>query len=185
MGRILVLAAAVLGLVASALPAGAAVQLPGELLPDGHTRPVIRSVELMAPGSHNRLLEADLVFNVGTDFGIRHYEYRWNHATFGAVHTANVVNPKVSYATILPNTRYVLEVRAVDRYGRASDWRTAWSGVTPAPPLVIVAGDSVASGYQKQWFTGARRAGTRAIRTGPPSCKPSPRAFRRRGRHGM
>ena len=153
MRRILVLTAVVVGLVASALPAGAAVRLPGELLPDGETRPVIRSVELMAPGAHNRILEADLVFNVATDLGIRRYEYRWNRATFGAVRTANVVNPKVSYETILPNTAYVLEVRAVDRHGRASDWRTAWSGVTPAPPLVVVAGDSVASGYQKQWFS--------------------------------
>jgi hypothetical protein len=29
-----------------------------------------------------------------------------------------------------------------------------WSGVTPSVPTIVVAGDSIASGYTRQWFTG-------------------------------
>jgi hypothetical protein len=126
---------------------------PIELMPDGLSRPVVQSVELMAPTADNRLLEADLVIDADTDLGIRHYEYRWNRGTYGAIHTTDVVTPTVSYQWVLPDTRYALEVRAVDRYGWASDWYPAWSGTTPSAPNIIVAGDSIASGYTRQWFT--------------------------------
>ena len=48
------------GLLVGAVPAFA-VAPPGEQLPDGDVRPVIRSVELLQPASHNVLLEADLL----------------------------------------------------------------------------------------------------------------------------
>jgi hypothetical protein len=152
--RVLVFATALPFALLAASPAGAAVRLPGELLPDGETRPVVEAVELRAPESRNDLLEADLRIAVDTDLGIRRYEYRWNRGTPGAVQRTSVVNPTVSYATILPDTPYTLEVRAVDRHGRESSWFRAWEGRTPPRPLVVVAGDSVASGYSRQWFTG-------------------------------
>ena len=151
--RVLILLAALAALAAMAVPAGATVRPLVEVLPDGLTRPVVESAELMAPGTHNDLLEADLVIDTDTDAGIRHFEYRWNRGTPGASVTTSVVNPTVSYASILPDTPYTLEVRAVDRNGWPSNWYTAWQGVTPSAPNVIVAGDSVASGYSRQWFT--------------------------------
>ncbi len=148
----LAFALAILASVVAA-PALGAVRPAVEQMPDGLRRPVIEAVALLTPDSHNELLEADLVIDVDADQGIRHYEYRWNRGTVGTVQTADVVTPTVSYATTLPNTRYALEVRAIDRYGFASDWFPAWSGTTPSVPNLIVAGDSVASGYTRQWFT--------------------------------
>ena len=152
--RSLLLLAALAVLAVFAAPAGAVMLAPaGELLPDGLERPVIESAELAAPAAHNALLEADLLIDHRTDVGVSFYEYRWNRGMPGAVQHTDVVTPTVSYRSILPETPYTLEVRAVDRRGWRSDWAQAWSGITPSVPLVVVAGDSVASGYQRQWFT--------------------------------
>ena len=111
--RVLILLAALAALAAMAVPAGAAVRPSVELLPDGLTRPIIESAELMAPGAHNDLLEADLVIDTDTDAGIRHFEYRWNRGTPGAAVTTSVVNPTVSYASIRP--RHLLHPRGARR----------------------------------------------------------------------
>jgi len=148
---ILVACLAVLGALVTPLRASAS---SAELLPDGEVRPVIVAASLHAPARHNRLLEADLDVTALDDGEIRRYEYRWNRATFGAVRGTNIAHPTVSYASTLPGTRYALEVRAVDDHGWASDWFSVWSGVTPRPPRLVVAGDSVASGYHRRWFTG-------------------------------
>ena len=151
--RSLFLLAVLAILAVSAAPATAGVWRVREVLPDGLTRPVIESAELAAPAAHNHLLEADLVVDHATDIGVGFYEYRWIGAVPGPVHRTSVVNPTVSYETVKPESRYGLEVRAVDMRGWRSDWTPVWSGTTPSPPQVIVAGDSVASGYQRQWFT--------------------------------
>jgi len=153
--RSLVLLAALTVLAAVAAPAQAAIWPSREQLPDGLARPLIDSVELAAPDSHNRLLEADLVIETTTDIGIASYEYRWVQQNYGTVHTTHASSPTVSFASVVPNARYSLDVRAIDARGWASDWTRAWSGITPSVPTVIVAGDSVASGYQRQWFTGS------------------------------
>ncbi len=118
--------------------------------PTGRPVPWWCPPSFVSPQRHNDLLEADLVIDADTDLGIRRYEYRWNGST--PVSTS-VVNPTVSFARTLPETAATLEVRAVDRHGWESKWVTAWEGVTPGVPNVIVAGDSVASGYSRQWFT--------------------------------
>jgi hypothetical protein len=138
----------------SALPASAYVRPVVVLFPDGHMPPAVHSAELRDPQRHNQLLEADLVIDATDNDGIERYEYRWNSATYGSVLSAEVHRPKVSYASIRPNTRYELELRAVDVHNNPSEWYRVWSGVTPGPPHVIVAGDSIASGYTKRWFTG-------------------------------
>ena len=140
------------GLVA--LPAFAQVRPVNELLPDGDTRPIVVSAELAAPGRHDDLLEADLTIDAYDNDGISRYEYRWNGATIGRPIETDLVRPSVSYASVTPRSPYGLQVRAIDVNANASDWYTVWSGTTPAPPNVIVAGDSIASGYTKQWFTG-------------------------------
>ncbi len=152
--RTIVIAAALGAILLIAAPASAWVLPSAHPMPDGLERPVIRSVELSTPKAHNNLLEADLVIRAKTDKGIRRYEYRWNGGTIGSIHRTPVTNPVVSYATILPNTRYGLQVRAVDRFGWTSEWFDVWTGFTPSVPNIIVAGDSVASGYTRQWFTG-------------------------------
>lgn len=148
--------AVLVGLVAAALvlavvPAKAGHLFPAvEMLPDGHERPVVHSADLLAPEAHNALLEAGLVVDATDDSGVVGYEYRWNS---GEVFKTSIANPAVSYETLKPTTLALLQVRAVDDHGFRSDWYGAWSGVTPRAPNVIVAGDSVASGYSRQWFT--------------------------------
>ncbi len=130
---------------------------PAEQLPDGDTRPIIASAELLEPQAHNDLLEADLLIEASDNDGITHYEYRWNQGVKGEIFTADAEHPTVSYDTVLPNTSYSIDVRAVDVHGWESDWQTAWTGVTPPVPMIVVAGDSIASGYTRQWFTGDAR----------------------------
>lgn len=123
------------------------------ILPDGQTAPVIYSASVASPERHNELLEADLVVEAYDSDGIATYEYRFNRATVGAVQETSAQNPTVNYASTTPDTRYVVEVRAVDTKGWASDWVVASDSPTPPVPNLIVAGDSVASGYTRQWFT--------------------------------
>ena len=155
--RVIISTAIIAVLFAIAAPAGALMVPAVGQLPDGDTPPVINSAELLAPGAHNALLEADLVVDASDNIGVDHYEYRWALTAFIAhtsdVYTTSVDAPVVSFADTKPETGYTLEVRAIDNHGWASDWQTAWRGTTPAVPNVIVAGDSVASGYSRQWFT--------------------------------
>jgi len=137
-----------------AAPASAFVRPTIRLLPDGDTPPVIYSAELRNPQRHNALLEADLVVDADDNDAIARFEYRWNYATYGVIHTTTVDRPRVSYASVRPDTRYALELRAIDTHSNASEWYPVWSGVTPSPPHIIVAGDSIASGYTRQWFMG-------------------------------
>lgn len=122
-------------------------------LPDGERAPMIWAASIDGPQPHNRLLEVDLRVGAYDADGLSGYEYRWNRATVGSVRSASLVRPVVSMANLQPETRYILEVRAVDTHGWESDWILAADIVTPKPPTVIVAGDSVASGYRRQWFT--------------------------------
>ena len=135
-------------------PAAAWVIPSARPMPDGLERPEIRSVELHAPQAHNDLLEADVSIRTRTDKGIRRYEYRWNSGTLGSIQRMSITNPVVSYESISPNSTYGLQIRAVDRYGWTSEWFDVWTGTTPPAPNIILAGDSVASGYTRQWFTG-------------------------------
>jgi len=140
--------AMVVGIPASALGP------PPEQLPDGDTRPVVLAADLVEPQAHNALLEADLRIDAEDNLGIDHYEYRWNGAVPGEIFETSIVKPTVSYESTIPETPYRLEVRAVDIHGWESGWSEVWSGVTPPAPMIVVAGDSIASGYTKQWFTG-------------------------------
>ena len=128
---------------------------PPEQLPDGDTRPVIVSAELLSPHSQNDLLKADLLIEADDNDGVKRYEYRWDRGADGEIFTAEADDATVSYNSVLPDTRYSLDVRAVDVHGWESDWHTAWTGVTPSAPMIVVAGDSIASGYTRQWFTGS------------------------------
>jgi hypothetical protein len=123
------------------------------VLPDGGVAPVIYAATVATPERHNELLEADLVVDAYDADGIASYEYRFNRATVGSVHSTSADNPTVNYASTMPNTRYVLEVRAIDKEGWTSEWFVAADTTTPSVPNLIVAGDSVASGYTRQWFT--------------------------------
>ncbi len=149
---ILVVAAVLAGFVAA--PALAHTRPVRGLLPDGDTRPVVVSVTLEAPQRHNDLLEADLTIDAYDNDGIDRFEYRWNWATLGAVRATSAMNPTVSYVGTTPDRNYALQVRAVDLNGWESEWYSVSSGLTPSVPNVIVAGDSIASGYTRQWFTG-------------------------------
>ena len=140
-------------LMAMAVPVSALAP-PYEQLPDGDTRPIILSAELLAPQAHNALLEADLQIESIDNDGVARYEYRWNRLNPGGVFTTSAAEPIVSYASVVPETYARLEVRAVDLNGWRSAWRTAWTGVTPSAPMIVLAGDSIASGYARQWFTG-------------------------------
>jgi len=151
--RAILLSAVLAVLMALAVPVSALAP-PPEQLPDGDTRPVITSAELLAPQSHNDLLESDLLIDADDNDGVQRYEYRWNQGAAGDIFTAEAEHPTVSYIPVLPDTRYSLDVRAVDVHGWESDWQTAWTGVTPSAPMIVVAGDSIASGYTRQWFTG-------------------------------
>ena len=139
-------------MMATAFPV-AALNPPGEMLPDGDTRPVIVSTELLAPQSGDALLEAGIVIEADDNDGISRYEYRWRGTVAGDIIETSVSDPTISYASVLPETDYRLEVRAVDLNGWESDWHEAWSGKTPSRPTIVLAGDSIASGYTRQWFT--------------------------------
>ncbi|MCJ7779809.1 MAG: hypothetical protein MUQ27_03195, partial [Acidimicrobiia bacterium] len=155
MSRRAILLSTVLGLLmALAIPVSA-IAPPPEQLPDGDTRPVIASAELLEPQAHNDLLAADLRIVADDNDGILRYEYRWNQAAPGEVFTTTPERPTVSYISILPNTGYTLELRAVDLNGWESDWYAVWSGLTPSAPMIVVAGDSIASGYTRRWFSGS------------------------------
>lgn len=139
--------------MALAIPVSA-IGPPPEQLPDGDTRPVVLAAELAEPQAHNALLEADLRIDAEDNLGVDHYEYRWHGAVPGEIFETSIVRPKVSYRSTLPETSYRLDVRAVDIHGWESGWFEAWSGVTPAAPMIVLSGDSIASGYTKRWFTG-------------------------------
>ncbi len=125
-----------------------------EQLPDGDTRPIIMSAELLDPQPKNALLEADLQIEAFDNDGILKYEYRWNRSDPDGVFTTSAAEPTVSYASVVPETYARLEVRAVDLNSWRSEWRTVWTGVTPPAPMIVLAGDSIASGYTRRWFTG-------------------------------
>lgn len=149
--RFTIIGVAVAALALVAVPARAnLLYSTGEMLPDGHERPVVHGADLLAPQAHNDLLEADLIVDATDDSGVVAYEYRWNS---GEVFETSVASPVVSYETLKPTMLALLQVRAVDDHGFRSDWYGTWSGITPSAPNVIVAGDSVASGYSRQWFT--------------------------------
>ncbi|MCL1692151.1 MAG: GDSL-type esterase/lipase family protein [Actinomycetia bacterium] len=152
--RAMLLSAVLAVLMAVAIPVSALAP-PPEQLPDGDTRPVIASAELLQPQSHNALLAADLRIEADDNDGILRYEYRWTQNVAGEILTTGVEDPTVSYTSVLPDTPYSLDVRAVDVHGWESEWQTAWTGTTPSPPVIVVAGDSIASGYTRQWFTGS------------------------------
>jgi hypothetical protein len=137
-----------------ALPAGAQELPLSDLHPVPEFRPEVLSAYLTNPERDNALLEADLFIDAIDNNAVARYEYRWNGTSDGPVLPAELTDPIVSYATIHPNSHYDLEVRAIDAHDNASDWFPVWSGTTPSPPRVIVAGDSIASGYTRQWFTG-------------------------------
>lgn len=145
---------ALLSVLLFALPGAAQGSPSRDLPPDPNYRPKIVSAHLSNPQRHNALLEADLVIDAVDNDAVDAYEYRWNGATNGRTLSASVESPTVSYATIRPDASYGLEVRAIDAHGNASDWFPVWSGTTPGVPRIIVAGDSIASGYTRQWFTG-------------------------------
>lgn len=123
------------------------------LISDGDSAPMIFSASLQDPQRHNELLEADLSVTGWSVGDIERYEYRWNRSTIGAVHSTDVDDPVVSFVPTIPNARHILQIRAVDDAGMRSRWYEAADMVTPPPPRVIVAGDSIASGYTRQWFT--------------------------------
>ncbi len=152
--RAMLLSTLLAALMTLAVPVSALAP-PLEQLPDGDKRPVVRSAELLEPSAHNALLEADLRIRADDNDGIDRYEYRWDGAAPTAIEAMPVSSPVVSYRAVLPNTQYGLQVRAVDVNGWESEWYPVWSGVTPPAPMIIVAGDSIASGYTRQWFTGS------------------------------
>ncbi len=136
------------------VPAGARVRPAFDMLPDADTPPTVLSVELLAPQRHNSLLEADLIVEATDNDAIIRYEYRWNSSTFGSIHVTAPDGPVVDYSSTRPESPYALELRAVDVHSNASEWFPVWSGTTPGVPNIIVAGDSIASGYSRRWFTG-------------------------------
>lgn len=125
--------------------------------PDADQRPVVESVSLELPQRHNDILEADLTINATDNGGVASYEYRWTGKTIGSILAADVDAPTVSYQSVDPESHQVLQVRAINTEGMPSDWFDAWSGTTPPVPNLIVAGDSIASGYTRQWFTSSGR----------------------------
>lgn len=140
--------ALVLGFGAFAFTPGASA-----LLPDGETKPIIVGASVSKPHSGNELLEADLSVEAYDDGTVVSYEYRWNRATLGSVHTTEVEGPTVDFRSTSPSERHVLQVRAVDDHGWRSEWYVAFDGETPSAPNLIIAGDSIASGYERQWFS--------------------------------
>ena len=140
-------------LMAVAVPVSALAP-PYEQLPDGDTRPIIMSAALLDPQPHNQLLESDLQIESIDNDGILRYEYRWNRFNPGRVFATSAAEPTISYASVIPEAYARLEVRAVDLNGWTSAWRTVWTGITRSAPMIVLAGDSIASGYTRQWFTG-------------------------------
>jgi hypothetical protein len=149
---LLVLTAALVVLVA--VPATAQVHPVTEFLPDADKRPIMVSARLESPQRHNALLEADLIVDATDNDAVARYEYRWNSFRVGGAVPADLDQPTVDYSATRPDSSYELEIRAVDIHENASDWFPVWSGTTPRAPRIIVAGDSIASGYTRQWFTG-------------------------------
>jgi len=137
----------------TAVPGSARTRPSVIMLPDGDTPPIVTSARLLDPQRHNALLEADLEVDATDNDAVARYEYRWNSATFGSIQVTDVRAPTVDYSGTTPESRHALEVRAVDVHANASEWFPVWSGVTPSVPKVIVAGDSIASGYSRRWFT--------------------------------
>jgi hypothetical protein len=150
----ILLSLASLSVVLFALPAVAHGSASRFLPPDPNYRPKIVSAHLEHPQRHNALLEADLSIEAVDNVAVERYEYRWSGPSLGRAIATTTDSPSVSYETIRPNSRHGLEVRAIDADDNASDWFPVWSGVTPGAPRIIVAGDSIASGYTRQWFTG-------------------------------
>jgi hypothetical protein len=144
----------VLGVLTTMAVPVSALAPPYEQLPDGDTRPIVMSAELLGPQPHNALLEADLQIEATDNDGVLRYEYRWNRLNPGRVFATSAIEPTVSYASVTPETQARLEVRAVDLHGWRSAWHTAWTGITPSAPTIVLAGDSIASGYTRRWFTG-------------------------------
>jgi hypothetical protein len=139
--------------VASAAPALGYQTVVGEMLPDGDERPVVVSASLELPQKHNVILEADLTIESTDNEAVAGYEYRWMGLTSGSVFATDLESPTVNYRSVHPNSHHVLQVRAFDSNGWRSDWFDAWNGTTPPVPNLVVAGDSIASGYTRQWFT--------------------------------
>jgi hypothetical protein len=140
-------------LVASAPPALGFMEWSGELLPDGDQRPVVETASLALPQRHNDILEADLTIEATDNDRVIGYEYRWIGMNVGSTFASDLEKPTVSYRSVNPDSHQTLQVRAIDSNGWRSDWFSAWTGITPSPPNLIVAGDSIASGYTRQWFT--------------------------------
>ncbi len=134
------------------LPGVYGYMYPHEQLPDGDQRPVIINVQLQPIHKHNNLLEADLKIEAYDNNQIAYYEYRWDKTQ--QTQQISTHKPIISYAAITPNTHHTLQIRAIDNHGWKSAWADVWAGITPDAPQIIIAGDSIASGYTKQWFTG-------------------------------
>jgi hypothetical protein len=143
--------------VVGAAPALGNVTPFREMLPDGEERPVVSSASLALPQRHNAILEADLIIEASDDDIVVGYEYRWIGLSAGSTFSTDFDTPTVSYRSVKPDSHQVLQVRAIDANGWRSDWFYAWSGTTPPRPNLIVAGDSIASGYTRQWFTSKGR----------------------------
>lgn len=123
------------------------------MVPDEDQRPVVHSASIAPPQRHNDLLEVDLEVSATDEDGIAAYQYRWVGSTSSPIFTVDATGPTVSYRSVEPDSRQRLQVRAIDAGGLPSDWYDAWAGSTPPVPNLIVAGDSIASGYTRQWFT--------------------------------
>lgn len=154
MRRHILIALSMLALSAAVAPPALAYEVVGrELLPDSNRRPVVLSAALELPQRHNDVLEADVTIDATGSRGVTGYEYRWIGLSVGLAFATDLDTPTVSYRTVRPDSHQILQVRAVDTNGLRSEWFTAWSGTTPPRPNLIVAGDSIASGYTRQWFT--------------------------------
>ena len=127
------------------------------LSPDADRRPVVVSASLELPQRHNVILEADLRIDATDNDRVVRYQYRWTGTTTSPIFATDVDTPTVSYRSVDPDSRRTLQVRAINTDGMPSEWFDTWGGTTPPVPNLIVAGDSIASGYTRQWFTSAGR----------------------------
>ncbi len=154
MRRHILITLSLLALTVVGMPSALGYVTPlGEVLPDGDERPVVVSASLALPQRHNDILEADLTIEASDNNHVVGYEYRWIGLSVGSTFGTDVESPTVSYRSVKPDSHQVLQVRAIDSNGWRSTWFHAWSGTTPPRPNLIVAGDSIASGYTRQWFT--------------------------------